>query len=382
MTKNYIVQKITIAFLLIFSLNGFSQQTKSIELVATDDATIYMNKVSQRNNGKLLTVQLFRKNKKNHQRRFLVKFANAFVGIPSNATITNAVIKLHPGTQKGKGNGAEFPVSVSRLKSPTWMEETVTWGNHGGNFTPESTSLNLPGNKNGDVKKWDVTSDVQKMFAGTYANNGWIFSRTGTQKQTWNFHSSEAAQNLKPKLEITYSVSGDCTEPPSAPSVWKEDKSKNTISLKNSDYNLGIGTPSTGGHKLAVEGSIGAREVKVETKSWADFVFEAGYNLPTLTEVEKHIKEKGHLKDIPSAKEIETNGVLLGEMDAKLLRKIEELTLYTIEREKEIQRLKIDNADIIKKQAEVNSLNKQVEELKKQNSEMMKLFQQLIKSKG
>ena len=64
MTKNYIVQKITIAFLLIFSLNGFSQQTKSIELVATDDATIYMNKVSQRNNGKLLTVQLFRKNKK------------------------------------------------------------------------------------------------------------------------------------------------------------------------------------------------------------------------------------------------------------------------------------------------------------------------------
>ena len=69
-------------------------------------------------------------------------------------------------------------------------------------------------------------------------------------------------------------------------------------------------------------------------------------------------------------------------MDAKLLRKIEELTLYTIEREKEIQRLKIENADIIKKQAEVNSLNKQVEELKKQNSEMMKLFQQLIKSKG
>ena len=69
-------------------------------------------------------------------------------------------------------------------------------------------------------------------------------------------------------------------------------------------------------------------------------------------------------------------------MDAKLLRKIEELTLYTIEREKEIQRLKIENADIIKKQAEVNSLNKQVEELKKQNSEMMKLLQQLIKSKG
>ena len=93
-------------------------------------------------------------------------------------------------------------------------------------------------------------------------------------------------------------------------------------------------------------------------------------------------KEKGHLKDIPSAKEVETNGILLGQMDAKLLQKIEELTLYTIEQEKEIQKLKTENLDNTKKQAQIDSLNKEVEELKKQNSEIMKLFQQLLNNKG
>ncbi|WP_159099193.1 hypothetical protein [Aquimarina spinulae] len=100
---------------------------------------------------------------------------------------------------------------------------------------------------------------------------------------------------------------------------------------------VGIGTITTGSHKLAVDGSVGAREIKVEATSWSDFVFETDYTLPTLSEVENHIKEKGHLKDIPSAKEVEKNGILLGAMNAKLLQKIEELTLYTIQQEKEIK---------------------------------------------
>ncbi|WP_103864584.1 hypothetical protein [Aquimarina sp. I32.4] len=100
---------------------------------------------------------------------------------------------------------------------------------------------------------------------------------------------------------------------------------------------VGIGTNNTGSHRLAVEGSIGAREIMVEVSGWSDFVFETDYNLPTLIEVESHIKEKGHLKDIPSAKDVTENGISLGEMDAKLLQKIEELTLYTIQQEKEIK---------------------------------------------
>ena len=97
---------------------------------------------------------------------------------------------------------------------------------------------------------------------------------------------------------------------------------------------VGIGTIEMGSHKLAVEGSIIAREIKVQASGWSDFVFEESYDLPSLEQVEVQIKEKGHLKDIPSAAEVAENGIYLGEMDAKLLQKIEELTLYMIDMNK------------------------------------------------
>ncbi len=105
--------------------------------------------------------------------------------------------------------------------------------------------------------------------------------------------------------------------------------------------NVGIGTIDTKGFTLGVKGKIGAEEVKVAIYSqWPDFVFYEDYKLSTLKEVENYILEKGHLKDIPSAKDVKKNGVFLGEMDSKLLQKIEELTLYTIQQQKEIEELK------------------------------------------
>ena len=103
--------------------------------------------------------------------------------------------------------------------------------------------------------------------------------------------------------------------------------------LIDGNGNVGIGTTNTGDWRLAVNGNIRAKEIVVET-GWSDFVFENDYKLPTLEEVEQHIKTKGHLKDIPNAKEVEENGIQLGEMNSKLLQKIEELTLYLIEENK------------------------------------------------
>jgi len=107
--------------------------------------------------------------------------------------------------------------------------------------------------------------------------------------------------------------------------------------------NIGIGSTSftdgTDTYRLSVAGAIRAQRVKVYT-TWADYVFEAGYKLASLEEVEKHIKDNGHLKDIPSAKEVETNGIELGEMNKLLLQKVEELTLYVIELNKELQAVK------------------------------------------
>ena len=85
--------------------------------------------------------------------------------------------------------------------------------------------------------------------------------------------------------------------------------------------------------------------------------------MPTLFEVENHIKEKGHLKDIPSAKDVKNNGFFLAEMDAKLLQKIEELTLYTIAQEKQlkIQREKIKTLEAQTK--EIKELKELVKKL-------------------
>ncbi|UTN05113.1 hypothetical protein L0669_04220 [Flavobacterium bizetiae] len=105
--------------------------------------------------------------------------------------------------------------------------------------------------------------------------------------------------------------------------------------------NVGIGELNPK-NKLDVNGIIHSKEVKVDMEGWSDFVFKKEYNLPTLEEVEKHIAEKGHLENIPSEKEVLQNGINLGEMNAKLLQKIEELTLYMIEMKKDNENMKND----------------------------------------
>ena len=95
-------------------------------------------------------------------------------------------------------------------------------------------------------------------------------------------------------------------------------------------------------YSLFVKNGIKAEKVKVDIASangWADYVFKNDYQLKTLEEVEKHINEKGHLPNVPSAQEVAKNGINVAEMDAKLLEKIEELTLYSIEQNKKIKEL-------------------------------------------
>ncbi|MCR9250198.1 MAG: hypothetical protein NXI20_07215 [bacterium] len=94
------------------------------------------------------------------------------------------------------------------------------------------------------------------------------------------------------------------------------------------------------GYMLAVSGKSIMTEVKVAVTPWPDYVFTPSYDLKSLEQVETFINENGHLPNIPSAKEVEeNNGIELGEMNAKLLEKIEELTLYTIDQQKTIDQL-------------------------------------------
>ena len=103
-----------------------------------------------------------------------------------------------------------------------------------------------------------------------------------------------------------------------------------------SSRNVGIGTTNPGTYKLAVEGKIGAREVNITAANpWPDYVFENDYKLAPLEELKVYLDRHPHLPAVPTAKEVEKNGVNVGEMNCLLLKKVEELTLHLIEIKKE-----------------------------------------------
>ena len=124
----------------------------------------------------------------------------------------------------------------------------------------------------------------------------------------------------------------------------RDDFSVNLFTVNNQGK-MGIGTDlssNPNNYTLAVNGKIGAKGVQVENTSttWPDYVFAEDYDLKSLLEVENFIRENQHLPEIPSADEVAQKGQNLGEMNALLLKKIEELTLYVIELKKENEALK------------------------------------------
>ncbi|MEO1010891.1 MAG: malectin domain-containing carbohydrate-binding protein [Bacteroidota bacterium] len=146
----------------------------------------------------------------------------------------------------------------------------------------------------------------------------------------------------------------------SGTSVWSEAGS--TASYTGS---IAVGTSTVpSGYQMAIDGKLITEEVKVQMSgAWPDYVFAKDYDLPTLEEIQAHITEKGHLPNIPSAEEVETNGLELGEMNKLLLEKIEELTLHLIIKDRELKNYKQQQQYLIVSQGK---LEKRIEELEQQ----------------
>jgi len=126
------------------------------------------------------------------------------------------------------------------------------------------------------------------------------------------------------------------------------------------DGNVGIATSNTLGYRLAVNGNAVFVKVVVKQKqNWPDYVFHNNYSLRPLSEMEQYIQQNHHLPEVPSAKEVGKNGLDLGDNQAALLKKIEELTLYAIEQNKKLEQ----QSTLLKKQQErLDALEKRSKE--------------------
>lgn len=136
------------------------------------------------------------------------------------------------------------------------------------------------------------------------------------------------------------SIAGNLVISPSGGRVIISDLSNTSLTVPAANY------------KLIVQGGMLTEKVKVAVQNsanWSDYVFAEDYNLMSLYDVEKYIKKNQHLPNVPSAKQLEKEGLDLGEMQAKQMEKIEELTLYMIEMKKEIDSLKKENSELRKK---------------------------------
>ncbi len=140
----------------------------------------------------------------------------------------------------------------------------------------------------------------------------------------------------------------------------QEETGSNKLYIANSETDTPLIYGEFDNNLVAVNGTVKTREVIVENTAWPDYVLKDGYRPMPLDELERNIKKNGHLPDIPSAEEVEKNGVSLGEMQAKLLQKIEELTLHVIEQSK---RLDQQNRKLEQLQNENGMLKNQVSSL-------------------
>ncbi|MBW6459852.1 MAG: hypothetical protein K0B08_04695 [Bacteroidales bacterium] len=119
------------------------------------------------------------------------------------------------------------------------------------------------------------------------------------------------------------------------------------LRIKRDNGDVAVGNFFASGYKLSVAGKVICTEVRVEgVGNWPDYVFAGDYKLMSLQEVEQWVRQHHHLPGIPSSAEVEAGGFELGDMQRRLLEKVEELTLYAIEQDKKIDRLEKKLADL------------------------------------
>jgi hypothetical protein len=305
------------------------------------------------------------------------------VGTEGDLRIGNPSYRLKMGIAVGGGGSGDATIAAQGgtnrlfLGAGTTAEEhrtvSLTGSNVGiGTITP-TARLDVEGNSASTVTVADVTvayvgtSDVIAVNGtstpadgygyGVYGTGGYVGVRginsggahiggsygvygyaTGTAGQRYGVYGSAA----NPGGSTAYGVYGTAS---GATNNWAGYFSGKTY-VSSAGLLVGTTTAATG-YMVSVNGKIMCEELKVQDNgSWPDYVFESTYDLPSLAEVDAHIRANKHLPGVPTAQTVCEEGIEVGNMQKILLEKIEQLTLYMIDADKRIKALEAENASL------------------------------------
>lgn len=238
---------------------------------------------------------------------------------------TNPLDKLHvhDGGIRFSSSGNDG-VTLSTLNAYGYNYYSVTANTPGNGivslFNPSNTATG-----NQYVFQFNTTRGSALMLAGVDADRQHVISTTNdiTNGHPWDLVFRAVPDNVNWNTSAYNSL------------VVKAGAPSNMLYLSSSG-NIGIGT-TTPAEKLSVNGTIKTKKVTVTLNNWPDYVFLPSYKLPSLKKIEAYIKQNKHLPGIPSAQQVETEGLDLGSNQAALLKKIEELTLYVLQQSKKLE---------------------------------------------
>ncbi|MFT3822667.1 MAG: Ig-like domain-containing protein [Chitinophagaceae bacterium] len=244
----------------------------------------------------------------------------------SNATFiagSNITLSATASDADGTISKVEFFNGATKLGEVTSSPYNYTWTN----VAAGSYSITAKATDNGNASTTSSAASIL-VTAISASGGGWeLTGNSGTTPGT-NFIGTTDAKKL----------------------VFKTNNTSRLTILSNGAVAIGADTITNSEAKLAVNGAIYTNKLKVTQSSWADYVFDKGYKLRSLSEVEAYIRQHNHLPDVPATAEVQQQGTDVAEIQATLLRKIEELTLYVIKQDKQLN----------SQQQEIRQLKKQL----------------------
>ncbi|MFT3824229.1 MAG: Ig-like domain-containing protein [Chitinophagaceae bacterium] len=229
----------------------------------------------------------------------------------NNASFTagsNITLSATASDADGTISKVEFFNGATKLGEATSSPYNYTWTS----VAAGSYSITAKATDNGNASTTSAAANITVSAASS--GSGWnLTGNSGTTPGT-NFIGTTDAQRL----------------------VFKTNNTSRLTILSNGAVAIGSDTITNSEAKLAVNGAIYTNKLKVTQSSWADYVFDRSYKLRSLSELEAYINKHNHLPDVPATAEVQQHGTDVAEIQATLLRKIEELTLYVIEQDKKL----------------------------------------------